>query len=110
MFINYDRAGASFGDTSIQATTGDVAGTSVYAAVDAADPARMVIVCINKTGAPLTAGIQVRHGVRFGSYDVYQLTAGASQPQAAGTQAISLVNAFTYSMPAHSVSTLVLRP
>jgi hypothetical protein len=110
MFLDYDGAGGAFGDTSIQATGGDVAGTSVYAAVDAGDPHRMVIVCINKTGAAVSAGIQVRHGVRFSRAEVYQLTAADSHPQPAGTQEISLVNALVYAMPAHSVSTLVLRP
>ena len=31
MYRNYNGHGATFGDTSISATTSDVAGTSVYA-------------------------------------------------------------------------------
>ena len=35
MFRNFDGANGSFGDTSIRATTSDVANATVYASVDA---------------------------------------------------------------------------
>lgn len=54
VFTSYDDAGAHFGDTSIHALTSDGARTSVYASYDAQDPARTVVVAINKTDAPLT--------------------------------------------------------
>jgi hypothetical protein len=41
---------------------------------------------------------------------VYQLTGASSVPQRLADQNISLTNAFQFSMPANSVSTLILLP
>jgi hypothetical protein len=111
-FRNYNGTNGSFGDTSIRATNSDVAITSVYASVDAATPARMVLVAINKNAAAKTAGIAVTHTVQFHTVQVYTVT-GASPLGAPVAQApinITLINAFQYAMPPNSVSTLVLLP
>jgi O-glycosyl hydrolase len=108
MFRNYDGANGSFGDTSIRATNTDVANASVYASVNAGDAARMVIVVINKADTAQTAGISVTHTTQFHTARVYTLTAGSSQPQRQADVNITLTNAFQYSMPANSVTTLVL--
>lgn len=110
MFRNFDGANGSFGDTSIRATNSDVQAASVYASVDAGNPNRMVLVVINKEDAVRTAGIAVSHTVRFNSARVFTLTSTSSQPVSVGEINIALTNAFQYSMPANSVSTLVLSP
>jgi hypothetical protein len=110
MYRNFDGANASFGDTSIRATTSDVANATVYASVDAGNASRMVLVCINKNDAARTAGIAVTHAVQFHSARVYQLTAANSVPQRQADITLTLANAFQYTMPANSVSTLVLVP
>lgn len=111
MFRDYDGNDGSFGDTSIRAQTTDDADTSVYASVDAADPNRMVIVCINKTGSARTTGIAVSHTVAFNTAEVYTLTTGGgSSPVRQSDIAITLTNAFQYTMPAYSVTTIVLKP
>lgn len=110
MFRNYDGANGSFGDTSVKADNTNVANASVYASVDAANPSRMVIVCINKTGSTQTAGIQVTHTVRFNTAEIYVLTGASSTPVKLADLPITLVNAFQYSMPAYSVTTIVLKP
>jgi len=110
MFRNYDGSNGSFGDTSIKADNTNVANASVYASVDAANPNRVVLVCINKTGSTQTAGIQVTHTVRFNTAEIYTLTSASSQPVKQADQNITLVNAFQYSMPAYSVTTIVLKP
>ena len=111
-FRNYDAVNGSFGDTSIRATNSDAASTSVYASVDAATPARMVIVAINKSGSAQTAGIAVTHTVQFHTAQVYVITSasGTGAPQSQAPISITLTNAFQYTMPANSVSTLVLLP
>jgi Glycoside hydrolase family 44 len=110
MFRNYDGANGSFGDTSIRATTTDVANTSVYASVDAGNPGRMVVVAINKADTARTAAISVAHPAMFHVARVYTLTAASSQPQRQTDINITLANAFQYTMPANSVTTLVLLP
>ena len=65
---------------------------------------------INKSDAAQTAGIAVTHTTQFHTARVYTLTAGSSQPQRQPDIAITLTNAFQYTMPANSVTTLVLAP
>jgi hypothetical protein len=110
MFRNYDGANGSFGDTSIRATNSDAVAASVYASVDAGNAARMVMVAINKNDTALTAGIAVTHGTQFHTARVYRLTSASSQPQRQADIAITQSNAFQYTMPANSVTTLVLLP
>ena len=110
-FRNYNGTNGSFGDTSIRATNSDPVNTSVYASVDAGNAARMVVVAINKTGGVLTAGIAVAHPTQFHTAQVYTLTSANSVPQRMLPDInITLTNAFQYSMPANSVTTLVLLP
>jgi hypothetical protein len=110
MFRDYDGANGSFGDTSIRATNSDVADTSVYASVDAGNAGRMVIVAINKAATAKVAAISVAHTTAFHTARVYRLTAASSEPQRLADIDITLANAFQYSMPANSVTTLVLLP
>lgn len=109
MYLNYDGTGGRFGDTSVQAATDAIEKSAVYASVDAAAPDRMVLVAINRTATPQTTSIRVAHDQRFDVAEVYRLTASNSSPTRAADVSIDLVNAFLYTMPAYSVSTLVLR-
>jgi hypothetical protein len=111
MFRNFDGANGSFGDTSIRATSSDAANATVYASVDHDNANRMVVVCINKSDADATAAVALAHGVQFHGAKVYQLT-GASpqgQPQAQADLAVA-DNDFQLTMPANSVTTLLLQP
>jgi hypothetical protein len=111
IFRNFDGANGTFGDTSIRATNSDVANTSVYASVNAGSAGRMVVVAINKNGAAQTAGIAVTHTTQFHTAQVYALTSANSVPQRVMPDIdITLTNAFQYSMPATSVTALVLLP
>jgi hypothetical protein len=109
-FRNFDRANGSFGDTSIRATNSDTANTSVYASVDASNSSRMVLVAINKTGSAQTAGISITHTTLYRTAKVYTLTSASSEPVSQPDINITLTNAFQYSMPANSVTTLLLLP
>jgi hypothetical protein len=111
MFRNFDGANGSFGDTSIRASTSDVAKATVYASVDAGNPDRMVIVCINKADSDTTAAITITHGVQFHAARVYQLTAASPQGQPQARPDLAVANGgFQYTLPANSVVTLVLQP
>jgi len=110
IFRDYDGAGGSFGDTGFSASTTDVANTSVYASVDAANPNRVVVVAINKSTSAKTAAIRLTHSTVLARAEVYRMVAGTATPARQGDIAITQPNAFTYTMPARSVTTLVLKP
>jgi hypothetical protein len=110
MYRNFDGNGATFGDTSIAATTSAADQTSVYASVNASDPTKVVVVCINKQTVPVIAGITVKHTANLVTGDVYTLTGAATSPQVGPAISATAQNAFLYTMPAHSVTTLVLHP
>ncbi len=109
LYRNYDGAGARFGDTSVLTTTDDSATSSAYAAVDASSDDRVTIVLINKADER-TAGIAVTHTRRFSRAQVYRITEGSADIDAGADVSITATNAFIYTMPARSVTLLVLRP
>jgi Glycoside hydrolase family 44 len=110
MYRNYDGKGATFGDTSISATTSAVDATSVYASVSAANPANVIVVAINKTTTPKVAGITLSHPTQLSAADVYTLTSASAAPTPGTALAAVATNAFSYTMPARSVSTIVFHP
>lgn len=109
MYRDYDGHGGSFGDTSVQAETNSIERATVYASVFQSTPDRMVLVAINKTDAPLRAEITINHSKPLGHADVYQLTAAASVPKQGESLSLN-GKSLPYTLPAMSVSTLVLRP
>ncbi len=110
-FRNFDGAGGRFGDTSIRAASSDAAVGSCYASIDSSNPDRVVLVLVNKATTAKRAGVTVAHARSFGHADVYTLTAGGGPALVAGApQTAVATNAFNYTMPALSVSVLVLRP
>jgi hypothetical protein len=110
MYLDYDGASGNgkFGDLSITANTDKIADSAVYASLDSNDPSRMVLVAINRTTTDKTTAIEVTHDLRFTSAEVYQLKGTNPNPERVADISIDLVNAFLYTMPALSVSTLVL--
>jgi hypothetical protein len=108
MFRNYDGAGARFGDTSVDATTNNIANSAVYASVDANNPNRMTVIAINRTNQPLNAAIAIADDNRFTQAQVYQLTSALAAPVHGSNLNVGAGNQFNYLMPAMSVTTLVL--
>lgn len=106
-YRNFDGNGAAFGDTSIHATSSDVATATVYASVDSANPDRMVAILINKSTAAKSAGITITHPSSFASLAVYTLTSAGAKITSGAAVAAAGQNTFVYSMPAMSVSILV---
>ncbi len=110
MYRNYDGNLGAFGDTSISAATSAVDLTSVYASVSSKDPTAVVMVAINKQAAAQLVTINLTHASSLTRADVYTLTSAASSPQKGDSIAAVGANAFSYNMPARSVTTLVFRP
>jgi len=110
MYRNYDGNSATFGDTSISATTTDADASSVYASVSSQDPTNIVVVAINKLTTSQLAGITLTHPAQLTAADVYTLTSTAAAPKQGNPIAAVNANSFKYNMPARSVSTLVFHP
>jgi O-glycosyl hydrolase len=116
MFLNYDGAGSGFGDTSLSTVVTDpqwsqsIERATAYASQDAGQPGRMVIVAINKTGGALTAGFRVTHNRRFNTAQIYRVTSASATPARTADLPLTLTNAFVDTLPAMSVTTLVLLP
>lgn len=106
MFRNVDGLGGHFGDTSVKASTSDVAASSVYASTDSANPNLLVVVALNKTAQPLVSHMQLRGIQPNAIANIYQLTGASSIPQPAGRMTIADPSAFVYALPAYSVTTL----
>ena len=110
-YRNYDGKGASFGDTSIEATTTDVPNGTVYASLQSADASKLVIVAINKATTTKTAGIRITHSTVYSKASVYTITAAGGAKVVPQTGIVAAAtNAFRYTMPAQSVSVIVPTP
>lgn len=108
MYRDFDGVGARFGDLSIRATTSDAAASSIYASLDSTDPARLVLIAINKTATPLEASFSVTApgGRPITGAQVHRLTAAAAAPVAAGGLAPVDPSHLADTLPAYSVSTI----
>jgi fibronectin type 3 domain-containing protein len=108
-FRGFDGANASFGDTSLQATSSNVQNVVVYASTDSTTPGRTVFVAINRSAsAQVTA---INGAALSGTAHLYQMTAASTQgqspvaPVSIGTMAVS-GSSLTISLPALSVTTI----
>jgi len=108
-FRGFDGANASFGDTSLQATSSSVQNVVVYASTDSTAPGRTVFVAINRSN---TAQVTAIIGANLsGTAHLYQMTAASAQgqspvaPVSIGTMAVS-GSSMTITLPALSVTTI----
>jgi hypothetical protein len=111
-FRGFDGANASFGDTSLQATSSDVADVVVYASSDSTAPGRSVFVAINRsTSSKVTA---ISGQALSGTAYLYQMSAASAQGQSSvrpvsiGTMAVS-GSSLPITLPALSVTTIEVR-
>jgi len=110
MFRNYDGAGAAFGDVSLPATSDSIDLASVYASADTSNPGRVVIVAINRAGHAVDASLSIEATSSFTTAATYVLTSASALPAAGEPLTATSANAFTYAMPAYSVSVIVPAP
>jgi fibronectin type 3 domain-containing protein len=111
-FRGFDGASASFGDTSLQTNSSNVANVVVYASLDSATPGRVVFVAINRSNAAKVTAIDGQ--ALSGTAHLYQMTASSAagqsivQPVSIGTMAAS-GSTLTITLPAYSVTTIDVR-
>ncbi|HKW56678.1 MAG TPA: glycoside hydrolase family 44 protein [Candidatus Acidoferrum sp.] len=108
-YRGFDGATACFGDTSVQATSSNVASVVVYASTDSTTPGRVVFVAINRSNSAQNTAI---NGLALsGTAHLYQMTAATAQsqnpvaPVSIGTMAVS-GSSMTIALPALSVTTI----
>jgi len=111
-YRGFDGATASFGDTSLQATSSNVQNVMVYASSDTTRPGRIVFVAINRaTTQQVTA---INGAALSGTATVYQMTATSAQgqnpihPVLVQTIPVSGTS-LTITLPALSVSTIEVK-
>jgi hypothetical protein len=109
IFRDYDGQGSTFGSLGLKAATTDNAISSVYASTEPGQPGRVVMVAINKSATDRTAGIQLSTDRLMKRAEVYVMRDGQPVPARGADIALTLRNAFVYTMPAMSVTTIVLR-
>jgi hypothetical protein len=108
-YRNFDGAGHHFGDTSIQASSSNVANVVVYVSTDSTRAGRVVMVAINRSPAEQVAAITGQP--LSGAAHLFQMTATAAakqttiQPVAAGVQPVA-GSAMTLTLPPLSVTTV----
>jgi hypothetical protein len=108
-FRGFDGATASFGDTSLEATSSNVQNVSVYASSDSTKAGRIVFVAINRSTSPQVTAI---NGMTLsGTASVYQMTASSAQGQSPihpvlAQQMPASGTSLTITLPALSVSTI----
>jgi fibronectin type 3 domain-containing protein len=111
-FRGFDGASASFGDTSLQATSSAVQNVVVYASSDSTTPGRIVFVAINRSSAAKVTAITGQ--ALSGTAHLYQMTAASAQgqspvqPVSIGTMVVSGTS-MTITLPAYSVTTIDIR-
>jgi len=112
-FRGFDGANASFGDTSLQATSSNVPSIMVYASLDSRTPGRVVFVAINRSTS--SHSVAITGQPLSGTAHLYQMTAATAQSQVAGGGQVEPVpagtmpasgSALTLTLPALSVTTI----
>jgi hypothetical protein len=108
-FRNFDGANHHFGDTSIEATSSNIANVAVYVSTDSGHAGRVVMVAINRSALEQVATITGQP--LSGAAHLFQMTAATAakqstvRPVAAGIQPVS-GSSITLTLPALSVTTV----
>ena len=107
IYRNYDGAGRGFGETSIQATSGNASNLSIFAAQRTSDGALTVMV-LNKTTGDLTSNVTLSGANLQASAAVYRYSsASLGSIQHLADQPIAS-NAFSATFPPNSITLFVI--
>jgi len=114
LYRNYDGSGAVVGDLAVEANTSDYKTTSVYAFTHSDGTGAVDVVAINKKTSAQAATIQIANAPALASATLYQLAGKTAAVSAVSGAAPAVFCAggsctLSYSMPAMSATTIVLR-
>jgi hypothetical protein len=113
LYRNYDGKGGVVGDTTVSATTSDVPDTSVYAFTSSTQAGEVDVVAVNKLGSATPVTITIANAPSLTTASLYHLVDGTigvtavSGPPAVSCSAGNCT--LSYTMPATSATTIVLR-
>lgn len=109
LYLDYDGAGSTVGDTAVASSASDRATCSVHASVDAGDPTKLHVILLNKSyDQDAVASIQISGTRGYTSARVYAFdAAGSAITERTAVPAIGN-NSFTYTLPALTAAHLVL--
>jgi hypothetical protein len=110
VYRNFDGQGGKFGDTSVRATSSDVANLSAYASLQASAPDQVVVIAINKATTAKSVGLRLSHPTLYSKLHVYELSGSTSELSKQADQASTAKNAWRINLPAQSVNVLVPAP
>ena len=109
MFRNYDNASGQVGDTYVSTTASNLIDYSAYGLAQSTDVSKSWIVLINKATTAKTAAVTISSSTNFTQVQAYLLSAAENDGLPVSVTAPAITsNAFTYSMPALSVTTIAL--
>lgn len=108
MYLNYDGAGAKFGETSVKAASADPSKVSVYAA-ERSD-GRLTVMLVNKTTGALTCRLSLAGIVPHGGAATYRYSAASLAKIARETDVNFTDGAADVPLPAMSISLVVVAP
>jgi hypothetical protein len=106
-YRNFDGQGGKFGDTSVRATSSDVANLSAYASLQASAPDQVVVIAINKATTAKSVGLRLSHPTVYAKLHVYELSGSTAELSKQADQASTAKNAWRINLPAQSVNVLV---
>jgi hypothetical protein len=107
MYLNYDGAGSTFGDTSISASSGDQGKVSIYGSQDSGT-GDLKLMIINKTGSTQTSALTISNFTPDCTADVYRYSSNPNLNTIVhSTQAVSGTG-FTANYPANSITLVVI--
>ena len=109
LYRDYDGRLGAFGDTSVRATTSDVANTSIYAAIADQDASVLHVILLNKNPGALDVRFQIAGGQTYTSGDVWGFGPGSPGITERGRIGGITGNAFHYVLPGMTAVHLVLR-
>ncbi|MBU1068512.1 glycoside hydrolase family 44 protein, partial [Myxococcota bacterium] len=110
MFLDFDGNGARFGSRGLVVQVSDTETFSAYAAKREGIDYETTLVLINKRDVPVTVSIRARDYQQFAFGRAWQLGPDAPAPAEVETFQLSGTNAGIITLPATTVTTLVLMP
>jgi hypothetical protein len=108
-YRDFDGAGHHFGDTSVQATSSNVAAVAAYVSTDSTRGGRVVLVAINRSNSEQVT--EITGQPLSGTAHLFQMTAATAakqstiRPVTAGSQTVS-GSSISLRLPALSVTTV----
>lgn len=111
LYLDYDGAGAKFGDLSFSAQTSDIAQATVYAAKQSGDPNLFTVMVLNKATSgttPATVNLALTGGDAIQSLNWYRIDGSSAAITPVAAPAFS-AGSFSPTLTAMSVNLFVIR-